>query len=302
MHQQNPQYKNNLPADDPKPRTCIRVIKQCVEGEVALPPQEDYLAIEDPLEIELAFAHIADDPVRLVTMRTPGHDRSMIYGFLFSERIIRKTSDILDIEFHSPEFPKPPTHAKVHFDPHLSVTAPKASRGFAIHSGCGVCGTSSISNLALPAHLRLTDHFRIDARQIHRLPLLMNQQQETFRQTGGLHAAAIFDSDGNLIISHEDIGRHNALDKAIGNCLLAGQWPHHTKLLCVSGRMSYEILQKAIVAGIPIVAGVGAPSSLAVTMANDFNVTLIGFVRDNRFNIYSAPHRIRTSSPHGNQS
>lgn len=284
---------------DPDFRTSVRVVKQSVEGAVALPPEDDHLAIEDPLEIELAFANAEEDPIRMVTMRTPGQDRTMIYGFLYGERIIRKAEDVLDIEFNRPKGQKPPTHAKVLFHPDLQAIAPKQSRGFAIHSSCGVCGTTSINNLALPAHLRLNNNFKIDASQIHRLPLRMNQQQETFRQTGGLHAAAIFDADGELIVSHEDIGRHNALDKAIGGCLISGQLPDRTKLLCVSGRMSYEILQKAIVAGIPIVAGVGAPSSLAVTMATDFNVTLIGFVRNNRFNIYSAPDRLITSSSHG---
>jgi FdhD protein len=292
--------ENRIPPQNPADfRSSVRVIKQSVEGNKALPPEEDFLAIEDPLEIELVYDEVEENPVRMVTMRTPGQDRAMIYGFLYGERIIQKASDVVDIEFNHPMDPKPPTLAKVFFQPGRPAPAQKQQREFAIHSSCGVCGTTSIGNLALPVNLRLTTDYKIDAGKIHQLPLRMNQLQETFRQTGGLHAAAIFDGDGELIISHEDIGRHNALDKAIGSCLLSSGLPDKPKVLCVSGRMSYEILQKAIVAQIPIVAGVGAPSSLAVTMASDFNVTLIGFVRNNRYNIYSGPERLLTSPSNG---
>ena len=165
-------------------------------------------------------------------------------------------------------------------------------RNTAVHSSCGVCGTSQLSQLQLSPELRIQDETQIEVDWIHSLPAQMRQEQDTFRKTGGLHAAAIFSSVGALLASREDIGRHNALDKAIGANLIAGLAPCSGQVLCVSGRMSYEILQKALVARIPIIAGIGAPSSLAVSLANDFNITLIGFVRDSSYNIYSCPERL----------
>lgn len=279
------------------PRTSVKVIKQRVVASSASCPEEDYLAIEDPLEIVLHYDGAFETRVTkqlTLTMRTPGHDREMITGFLYGESIIRAAADIESIHFNEPTGREPATQAHVELRAGLRFSPESLERNFAVHSSCGVCGKTAIENLALPAGLKIDDAVLVDAGLIHELPGQMRNEQEVFRKTGGLHAAAVFTSSGKLLASHEDIGRHNALDKVIGANLLADHHPGHGQVLCVSGRMSYEILQKALIARIPIIAGVGAPSSLAVAIANDFNVTLIGFVRNGSFNLYSSPERIRT--------
>ena len=278
-------------------RSSIKVIKQRVQGNEVHPPEEDFLAIEDPLEIVLAYeregSHV--EKTLIVTMRTPGHDIELIHGFLYCEGIIQSAADITDITFHCQKLTAAPTRARVQLRPGMVASDKSCERNFAIHSSCGVCGTTSIGHLEIPNSLRIEDNVAIAADSVHELPSLMHHEQTTFRKTGGLHASAIFSNAGRLQISREDIGRHNALDKAIGANLIASLTPATGQVLCVSGRMSYEILQKALIARIPIIAGVGAPSSLAVALANDFNVTLIGFVRDGSYNIYSCPERIITS-------
>ena len=275
----------------------VKVIKQRVIGSEAQAPEEDYLAIEDPLEIVLAYQRHGGTVEKklIVTMRTPGHDDELIHGFLYCEGIIQCASDIIEITYSGPKLSAAPTRARVELRPELDVSEKSSERNFAVHSSCGVCGTTDIGHLSIPKALRIADDTQIDANWIHELPARMHHEQATFRKTGGLHASAIFSPLGELLASREDIGRHNALDKAIGANLIAQFCPSHGQILCVSGRMSYEILQKALIARIPIIAGVGAPSSLAVALANDFNITLIGFVRDGSYNIYSCPERIRTA-------
>ena len=278
-------------------RTSVIVIKQGVTGSTASAPEADHLAIEDPIEILLHY----DDAkagrcskALTLTMRTPGHDEEMITGFLFGEGIIQAANDIDSIEFNTPIDCEPSIRAQVHLRTGLQLCADSFDRNFAIHSSCGVCGKTSLDKLTLPATLKIKDDTVVDAAWIHQLPDLMHKDQEVFRKTGGLHAAALFSSRTDSLIAREDIGRHNALDKVIGAQLRSGQNAARGKVLCVSGRMSYEILQKALVARIPIIAGVGAPSSLAVALANDFKVTLIGFIRNGSYNIHSCPERIRT--------
>ena len=279
-------------------RTSVTVIKQRVTGAAASPPEEDHLAIEDPIEIVLHYddaqAGLSSKALTL-TMRTPGHDAEMITGFLFGEGIIQAAGDIDSIEFNEPLDCEASTRAQVHLRTGLQLCADSFDRNFAIHSSCGVCGKTSLDKLTLPATLKIKDPTTVDATWIHQLPGLMHQDQEVFRKTGGLHAAALFSSSDESFTAREDIGRHNALDKVIGANLRKGKHAAYGQVLCVSGRMSYEILQKALVARIPIIAGVGAPSSLAVALANDFNITLIGFVRNGSYNIYSCPERIRTA-------
>jgi len=281
----------------PVARTSVAVIKQRVVGETALPPESDTLAIEDPLEISLCFQR-NQKPIEkklVVTMRTPGRDRELIHGFLYCEGIIQSAADILVIEFNPNHVHAAPTQAKVQLRPDLEVSQRSSERNFAVHSSCGVCGTTSIGHLEIPKSLRIADNTRIDPNCIHALPQRMHAQQATFHDTGGLHASALFHNNGELLNACEDIGRHNALDKVIGANLIARQIPGRGQILCVSGRMSYEILQKALIARIPIITGVGAPSSLAVALANDFNITLIGFVRNDSYNIYSCPERLITN-------
>lgn len=285
---------SKLPNETSQPRTSIRVVKQRVSGDALHPPEDDYLAIEDPLNITL---YTGDDdgcgqkPLTM-TMRTPGDDVAMIYGFLFTEGIIQGAGDVLGVDFHRNNPDAAPTQASVRLRPGLTFLESKVERHFAIHSSCGVCGKVSTEQLALPVSLKLEDNFLVAPESIHGLPDRMRNEQATFQRTGGLHAAALFDSQGEPLVSAEDIGRHNALDKVIGHGLQRPELLQDAAVLCVSGRMSYEILQKALIARIPIIAGVGAPSSLAVSIANDFNVTLIGFVRNGSYNIYSAPQRL----------
>ncbi|HAV13688.1 MAG TPA: formate dehydrogenase accessory sulfurtransferase FdhD [Opitutae bacterium] len=279
------------------PRSSIKVIKQRVIGDAAQAPEEDYLAIEDPLELVLVYEREGQllEKKLVVTMRTPGHDTELIHGFLYCEGYIQSAHDIREICFQGTKLSAAPTQARVELRAGIDISEQSCERNFAVHSSCGVCGTTEIGHLSIPKSLRILDNTRIAPDLIHKLPERMHHRQETFRQTGGLHASAIFDSTGQLLSSCEDIGRHNALDKAIGAHLIHDELPSHGSILCVSGRMSYEIIQKALIARIPIIAGVGAPSSLAVALANDFNITLIGFVRNGSYNIYSCPERIRTS-------
>ncbi|WOO40755.1 formate dehydrogenase accessory sulfurtransferase FdhD [Rubellicoccus peritrichatus] len=277
-----------------KRRPSIKVVKQRVVGEAVLPPEEDLLAIEDPLEISLVYDQSGEsiEKVLTLTMRTPGNDSEMITGFLYGEGIIQQASDIESIRFEDPVGEEPPTRAKVTLQPEIKFKPNDFERHFAVNSSCGVCGKTSLGKLALPESLKFDDKVEIKASLIHELPSLMNAAQPTFQKTGGLHAASLFTSEGKLLGSREDIGRHNALDKVVGMQLLDKSMAQDDNILCVSGRMSYEILQKAIMARIRIIAGVGAPSSLAVTLANDFHVTLLGFVRQGSYNIYSQPERI----------
>jgi FdhD protein len=279
------------------PRTSIKVIKQRVVGAEPQAPEEDYLAIEDPLEIVLAYQRHGGTVEKklIVTMRTPGRDEEMIHGFLYCEGIIQSAADIVDIQLRGSNPQSAPTRARVQLRPGLDVSAKTCERNFAVHSSCGVCGTTNMGHLEIPKALTIDDTTQVSADWIHGLPKRMHSEQATFRKTGGLHASAIFTAEGSLQASREDIGRHNALDKAIGANLIAGLSPGKAQVLCVSGRMSYEILQKALIARIPIITGVGAPSSMAVALANDFNITLIGFVRGGSYNIYSCPERIISS-------
>lgn len=272
----------------------IAVIKQRVEGEALRPPEQDLLAIEDPLEILLSTTTDGQTTERTlsVTMRTPGQDEELLTGFLFSEGLIDSAADITGIELNQPGDNKPPTRARVHLHAGLAPPAAAHERRLAMQASCGVCGSASLEQLALSPELKLNDTATFPRTLIHDLPARMNEAQPTFQQTGGLHAAALFSPTGELLATHEDIGRHNALDKVIGARLQAAALPATGQMLCVSGRMSYDILQKALRAQIPLVAGVGAPSSLAVLLANEFNVTLLGFVRNRAYNIYSAPERL----------
>ncbi|MBC2602686.1 formate dehydrogenase accessory sulfurtransferase FdhD [Puniceicoccus vermicola] len=281
----------------PAVRSTIKVIRQRIEGNLAHSPETDFLAIEDPLELSLCSQSGGSWVERnfSVTMRTPGNDEELIYGLLYAEGIIQRAEDIKEIDFTADNDHAAPNRARIRLREGLDASAKTKERHFAVHSSCGACGTVSLGHLEIPKSLRIEDPVEVDSEWIHSLPRQMREQQNTFEQTGGLHAAAIFSSDGQLEVVREDIGRHNALDKAIGTNLLNQRSPCTGQTLCVSGRMSYEIIQKALIARIPIIAGVGAPSSLAVALANDFNLTLIGFLRDHRYNLYSCPERIRTA-------
>jgi FdhD protein len=261
-------------------RSILTAPIQKVEGDSSVSFQ-DLLAVEEPLEIGLGDKTIS------LTMRTPGHDPELAVGFLFTEGIIQGGHQIRDVQASK-------NSITVLLNPDVEIDFERLQRNFYTTSSCGVCGKASIEALrmqgcpVLPRSLAA-----VEAAVIHRLPQAQRDEQAVFERTGGLHAAALFDFQGNLILLREDVGRHNAVDKLIGAEMLAGRIPLYDKLLLVSGRASFELAQKALMAGIPILAAVGAPSSLAVETAHRFNMTLLGFVRDGRFNIYSGASRIK---------
>jgi FdhD protein len=242
---------------------------------------QDLLAIEEPLEIRLG------DHTVSITMRTPGHDTELATGFLYTEGILSNTRQIRRIQASK-------NVVSVDLNPDVELDLERLRRNFYTTSSCGVCGKASIEALHVQGCPVLPRNgLVISPAAIHRLPHVLRGDQRVFDRTGGLHGAALFDAEGNLTLVREDVGRHNAVDKLIGSEFLAGHLPLSEKLLLVSGRASFELTQKAVMAGIPILAAVGAPSSLAVETARRFNMTLLGFVRDGRFNIYSGSSRIQ---------
>ena len=258
--------------------------------------EPDLLAVEEPLEIRLGFtgesgyAHV---PLS-VTMRTPGHDFELAAGFLLTEGIVSSAPQIERIRRCGSSKERCSKNVvTVDLRPDVAVDLERLKRHFYTSSSCGVCGKTSISAVRLNLRSRLSTNALLDAEVVHRLPGALRAAQSVFDKTGGLHASALFDERGNLFCLYEDVGRHNALDKLIGARFLAGELPLRSRILLVSGRVSFELVQKAAAAGIPILAAVGAPSSLAVDMARDCGMTLLGFVRDGRFNIYSGADRIR---------
>jgi len=247
----------------------------------------DTLAAEEPLEIRVRGRSVA------VTMRTPGHDAELAAGFLLTEGVIRRAEDVLDIA------PCAATDADSHGNvlnvflaPSVEVDFASLTRHVFASSSCGVCGKASIEavQLQFPA---LKDRFKVSARVLAGLPDRLRAAQAVFEQTGGLHAAGLFDAKGALRVAREDVGRHNAVDKVIGHALLAGWLPLSRHILLVSGRASFEIMQKALAAGIPVVAAISAPSSLAVEFARASGQTLAGFLRGGTMNVYSHPERVR---------
>ena len=258
----------------------------------------DGVAVEEPLEIRVGF-DLEGKPVRRpisITMRTPGHDEELALGFLFAEGIVREPGHVAGVGRCRGRGPDgAPAENVVRVD--LTSSAPLdlewLERKFVGTSSCGVCGKTTLDALRrrglVPAP---SDTPLVEADTLLRLPDLLREAQDVFEATGGLHAAAHFDAEGRLLCLREDVGRHNAVDKLVGRQLLRGELPAHRGVLLLSGRTSFEIVQKAIAAGFGVVAAVGAPSSLAVDMAREFGVTLVGFLRDGRFNVYSGRQRV----------
>ena len=250
---------------------------------------QDVAATEEPLEIRLGGQQF------VVIMRTPGADEELTAGFLLSEQIVRQPEDISTMRYCTDEDGRDAPNA-------LNVwlagdAAPRAAAALAgrrhvtANSACGVCGRRSIDDL-MEGSRRVHSDMTVSRATIAALPDRLRAAQTTFDETGGLHAAGLFDGAGNLIAVAEDVGRHNAVDKVIGAELLKGHAPLTDRILFVSGRTSFEIVQKAVVAGVPVVASVSAPSSLAVELAREANVTLLGFVRGRTFNIYAGAERV----------
>jgi FdhD protein len=258
---------------------------------------DDTLAVEEPLEIRLSISENgkrAHRPIS-ITMRTPGADRELAAGFLFTEGIVAGGEQITDIRHCGRPAPGKELRNTilVELADDVAVDLNRLERNFYTTSSCGVCGKSSIEALHTGAkRIHKADFPQITAETLHSLPTLLRSSQSIFDTTGGLHASALFSGRGELDIVREDVGRHNALDKVIGAKLMTGGLPLSDTVLLVSGRASFELAQKALMAGIPILAAVGAPSSLAVELAEEFGMTLVGFVRDDGFNVYSGRQRI----------
>jgi FdhD protein len=270
-------------------RPILTVPVQKIEGDSSAAFQ-DLVATEEPLEIRLGSKSIS------VTMRTPGHDFELAAGFLFSEGILRGAGQIREIRWSHNESGNPRqvgNSVTVDLNPGVEVDLDRLERHFYTTSSCGVCGKASIEAIESQGCVAPARNLPVVAKSIiHCLPEALRRAQPVFERTGGLHAAALFSADGTLEILREDVGRHNAVDKLIGAELLAHHIPLSERLLFVSSRASFELVQKALMAGIPILAAVGAPSSLAIETALRFQMTLVGFVRDRRFNIYSGASRI----------
>jgi FdhD protein len=263
-------------------------------------PVDDLVATEEPLEIRINYVTEGAIGTKnlAVTMRTPGNDHELALGFLFTEGIVQRVNEVETID-HVPETCRENrgnvivVKLKAGAVPNLS----QVERNFYTTSSCGVCGKGSISAIyTLPnSQVNAADDFLVTPELLYCLPGRLAACQEIFSQTGGLHAAALFSAGGELLLVREDVGRHNALDKLIGAALSVENISLHQCILLLSGRAGFELVQKAAMAGIPCIAAVGAPSSLAVSLANEFGITLAGFLRSNRCNLYSAPQRIQMS-------
>lgn len=277
----------------PKKRTSRTSVQRWTDGTSQTSP--DVVAVEEPLEIRI---EIVEDgrPVEhsvSVTMRTPGDDFELSAGFLFTEGLITDRTKIADLRYCQNAEPQEYNIVTVRLRDPAAFDPAILNRNFYMTSSCGVCGKASLESVEVQGCRPLpAGDLRVQAEVIRSLPALLRGEQPVFERTGGIHAAGIFDSSGQLQSIREDVGRHNAVDKVVGEAFLAGRTPLADRALAVSGRASFEIMQKAAMAGIPVLVAVGAPSSLAVDFARRFNMTLIGFAKLSGFNVYHGSERI----------
>jgi FdhD protein len=246
----------------------------------AMRTEQDLIAVEEPLDLRVGDRNLA------VTMRTPGNDDELAAGFLYTEGLITDRDQVANIDVAE-------NQVTVRLSGSADVDLSKLQRNFYLTSSCGVCGKASLQALeTMGCEIRSSRGPQVSAATLLSLPAKLRAAQQAFEHTGGIHAAGLFDITGNLILTREDVGRHNAVDKLIGRAFLDNKLPLENYVLMLSGRTSFELMQKALMAGIPILAAVGAPSSLAVQVALRFGMTLVGFLRDGRFNVYSGDARI----------
>ncbi|HOO09890.1 MAG TPA: formate dehydrogenase accessory sulfurtransferase FdhD [Cyclobacteriaceae bacterium] len=265
-------------------------------GESGVVP--DLVAVEEPLEIRIGFGAMDERRQKSlsVTMRTPGHDYELATGFLITEGIIDAFGQVESIKYCEDVGRQEDRENVVRLElkPEVNFDLKKLQRNFYITSSCGVCGKSSIEAVHVSCK-PVQDNIRINQPVVYGLSEKLRKAQQIFEHTGGLHAVGLFDLKGELLLAREDVGRHNAMDKVVGASLFKGEIPLSNHIIMVSGRASFELVQKALRAGAPIMAAVGAPSSLAISLANDFGMTLLGFVREGGFNIYSGAARLALS-------
>ncbi len=289
-----------------RPAEIFRVTR----GEIGI--VQDSIAVEEPLEIQLVYGPADDRKIKSIsiTMRTPGNDDELAAGFLMTEGVLRDVTHIASIGVPSAVKTAPRSRTdsrqvavptglrsqsiRVELLPDIEVSMSTLERNFYTTSSCGVCGKASLLALRTLCPSPQQDNFMIRSDVLASLPQQLQTAQAVFRKTGGLHAASLFTADGQLQSVREDVGRHNALDKLLGEAFLQDTPPLRNNLLLLSGRASFELLQKAVMGGIPMVAAIGAPSSLAIEVAREFSITLVGFLRPESFNIYSSPKRVLT--------
>jgi FdhD protein len=250
---------------------------------------QDYLAAEEPLEMRAGRRSLG------VTLRTPGNDEELVAGFIFTEGVISRREDLVAVRLPADGDPERNV-ARVTLAPKVRLLAGGAARRFSAGSACGVCGKASIDQLRRRGLKRPQSATPFDPEILCQLPEKLRAAQQVFGRTGGLHAAALFSAQGEMLVLREDIGRHNAVDKVVGWALLSGRVPLSNHVLLVSGRGGFEIVQKSIAAGIPLLASVSAPSSLAVQLARELGLILIGFLRGRRFVIYSEEDRVASAN------
>jgi FdhD protein len=271
---------------------------------------QDTLAVEEPLEIQLAHGAVGARSIKSisVTMRTPGNDFDLAAGFLMTEGVVRDANDIEQLAYAAGSIGEVPRESeeapsalpyqpgknvvRVELTPSVVVSLANLERNFYTTSSCGICGKASLLALQTVCPPRRKNTFQIEADVLITLPDRLREAQSIFNQTGGIHGAGLFNSEGELLGVKEDVGRHNAVDKLVGAEFLADRTPLRHALLLLSGRASFELLQKAVMGGVSMVACVGAPSSLAVRVAKDFDIILVGFLRDNHFNIYHGAEHV----------
>ncbi|HYC87121.1 MAG TPA: formate dehydrogenase accessory sulfurtransferase FdhD [Chryseosolibacter sp.] len=259
-----------------------------VEGQSVSHAWDD-VSVEEPLEIRLIYDYggVREEKVISVTMRTPGQDELLAAGFLFTEGVIRGRDEIERIDC-DPER----NAAAVVLKPDVRPVLPAADRNFYTTSSCGVCGKSSIDSIRAVSVFRDAHALHVSVETIQRIAKQLDHQQVLFKRTGGVHASSLYESSGEHLFLCEDVGRHNALDKLIGAALLEGKLPLHNKILFLSGRISFELVQKGYMAGVSVIVAVGAPSTLAIALARETGITLVGFLRGDRYNVYAGWDRI----------
>ena len=270
----------------------VRVLRATLQGRVE---QEDRVAVEAPLEFLLHHPALGPEPASFgTTMRTPGDDEWLAAGLLYGEGIVNRAADIDAIESST----RRPNVVNVRLHPTVPLDVQTAARRFSAGSSCGVGGTTGLdAAIARAAATRIVAAGSIELSMLLRLPNRMRTAQSKFGDTGGIHAAALFDLQGSLLSVAEDVGRHNAFDKLVGENLLASRLPLSDRVVLLSGRASFELVQKALRAGVTVLAAIGAPSSLAVNLAVASGLTLVGFLRENHCNVYSNPQRLTNAGP-----
>lgn len=259
--------------------------------------REDFLAVEEPLEIRISYSYGNQIGMKSisVTMSTPGNDKDLALGFLFTEGIIDSIDQVKSVSYSKVDCSNNKENiVVVELNEGVEPNLGTADRNFYTTSSCGVCGKGSIQSIKTVSKFQgmVPEIQSFGAKVLFDLPEKLRSAQDNFEVSGGIHASGIFTSDGELMFLREDVGRHNALDKLIGHALQEGLLPLNRFVLLLSGRASFELIQKAAMAGISIVAAIGAPSSLALELAKEFNITLIGFLKNNRFNIYNQNENI----------